>query len=102
MQLTTIQYAYVVPTRSEIKRGAHWYRCDLIAGIWTKQEPGHTAAGRTLPLLKAGSVPVVYQLCTSGGPKYPTVASSDPHAFRAVALWHLSGRFPGKAARRDR
>ena len=87
-----LTWTLYTPTQAQLKRGARWVRCDVLARGGTKLVPLPAA----LPLLAAG-IPEQLRICqTEAG---VDISCSLPHAYRVEAVYPAVGdAYPDTAA----
>jgi len=100
--LSRLQPVWFVPSRSELARGARWFRCDVVAFAATDalaRLPRDSAG-----LLDASGALDAWGLCSTAAPTRRSaeqVICDRRHSWRAFALIRLHGpgdRWPGRDA----
>ena len=103
--LTRVRPVWFVPTTRDIKRGADWFRCDVLVSATDKRldELPRDSEG----MLDSDSALDEYGLCSRGSPDGPhskTVICSQPHTWRAFDMMRLRGYksddYPSREQRR--
>jgi len=103
--LTRVHPVWFVPTTRDIKRGADWFRCDVLVSATDKRldELPRDSEG----MLDSDSALDEYGLCSRGSPDGPhskTVICSQPHTWRAFDMMRMRGYksddYPSREQRR--
>jgi hypothetical protein len=90
--LARVHPVWFVPTTRDIKRGARWFRCDVLVSATDKRlaELPRSTEG----MLDSDSALDEYGLCSRGSPERPhskTVICSRPHTWRAFDMMRMRG-----------